>query len=342
MDRRVWCVGAVLLLSIAGGPTLARRLFDGQRAPAAAPVDAISAIIDAFKSHQLVAIGDAHGNEPGQAFQFALMRDRRFPAAVNDILVETGNSAYQGVLDRFIRGENVPEGELRPIWRETAQQQVASWQMPELFKVVRAINDTVAPEHRLRVLLGEPPIDWGTIRSADDLRGWQSDPAHERDRFAVDVLKRDVLGKGRRAIAFYGAGHFFRKNVTHSIVSLMESGGASRAFTVWTNSVADMSTMQPDVASWPTPSIARVRGTLLGEAPFEAFFGPAGTDIPNEWKAPMQEQFDAVLYVGPPASIKFARAERWPCNDPAFAERLRRAALIRPSIADRLKKDCLP
>lgn len=82
----------------------------GQPTPApipAVPLDATAAILEAFRLHQLVAIGDAHGNQQGEAFQLALIRDPRFAQIVNDILVEGGNSRHQDLVDRFVRGEDV-------------------------------------------------------------------------------------------------------------------------------------------------------------------------------------------------------------------------------------------
>jgi hypothetical protein len=47
----------------------------------AMPVDAIDAIIDAFHSHQIVAMTDgasSHGDEQNHTFRLALIRDPRF------------------------------------------------------------------------------------------------------------------------------------------------------------------------------------------------------------------------------------------------------------------------
>src|SRR5262245_23148852 len=52
-------------------------------APAATPVEPIAAILAAFHSCEIVAIGDNHGNEQGHAFRLALIRDPRFAATVN-------------------------------------------------------------------------------------------------------------------------------------------------------------------------------------------------------------------------------------------------------------------
>ena len=52
------------------------------------PVTPIDAILEAFDTHSLVGLSDAHGNEQAHAFLLALIRDPRFPLAANDILVE--------------------------------------------------------------------------------------------------------------------------------------------------------------------------------------------------------------------------------------------------------------
>ena len=75
----------------------------------AIPREPIAAILDAFRSHSLVALGEGrHGNEQGHDFRLSLIRDSRFPAVVNDIVVEFGSASHQAVMDRFVRGEQVP------------------------------------------------------------------------------------------------------------------------------------------------------------------------------------------------------------------------------------------
>ena len=311
-------------------------------ARAALPLEPVGAIIDAFQSHQLVAIGDAHGNIQGTAFRLDLIRDRRFIGVVNDILFESGNSRYQEVVDRYIRGEDVPTEMLERVWLDTTQQQVASREVPQEFTVVRAVNAALTPERRLRVLLGEPPIEWERIQSVDDLRKWEAEPLSSRDRFAADLLRREVFAKKRRVLALYGAGHFFRRVISESLITLLEGDGTTKAFTIWTNAAAEMSKMQSDVAAWPVPSLAVLRDTTLGRIGLEEYFGPGGKDIPPQWRAAMQDQFDAVLYLGPLAAIQLGRPQPWRCSDPALPERLRRLSLQRPALAERVKQECVP
>src|SRR6185503_5679307 len=67
----------------------------------AVPVEPIPAIVDAFRSHEIVALGDAHGTAQAQAFLKALVRDPRFAATVTDIVVEFGNARHQSLVARF-------------------------------------------------------------------------------------------------------------------------------------------------------------------------------------------------------------------------------------------------
>src|SRR5215213_7835885 len=66
----------------------------------ATPLDAISAILHAFQTHRVVALCDGgHGCEQAYDFRVSLIRDPQFTETVNDIVVECGNSLYQGMMD---------------------------------------------------------------------------------------------------------------------------------------------------------------------------------------------------------------------------------------------------
>jgi hypothetical protein len=332
-------VVGVALLVLAGGQAQGR----GQDATGrpAVPRPAIAAIVDAFREHRIVGLGDAHGNRLGEAFQRALISDPGFLAVVDDIVVESGNSRYQDLADRFVGGEAVDPAALRRIWLDTTVQHVASPDIPALFTAVRALNASRPANRRLRVLLGEPPVEWEKLKTADDYNAWQAKPESSRDVFGVELIRREVLAKNRRALALYGAGHFFRKVVNRSITTLLE-GADTKVFTVWTNAAFELSTAQADVRQWPVPSLAVVRGTTLGRVDFASYLGPKAGDVPREWLAPMEDQFDAVLYLGPLSAITLDRPTPWRCDEPAWPERVRRVNLQRPGMGDRLKAQCAP
>jgi erythromycin esterase-like protein len=115
------------------------------------PRYAIDAILDAFAEYDVVALGEGpHGNEPGHRFRVSLIRDPRFTARVNDIVVEFGNARYQDVMDRYLAGQDVPRESLCRVWRDTT---VAGpiWDRPiyeEFFAEMRRLNATLPSERR--------------------------------------------------------------------------------------------------------------------------------------------------------------------------------------------------
>ena len=94
-----WVLAAGLTLTVVcqadGAPSV------GQR-PAARPVDAVAAILGAFRTHPVVALDEEHADERSHAFRLTLIRDPRFPFVVNDVVVEFGNALHQDVMDRFV------------------------------------------------------------------------------------------------------------------------------------------------------------------------------------------------------------------------------------------------
>ena len=107
----------------------------------------------------------------------------------------------------------------------------------------------------------------------------------------------------------------------------------------------DLKTLHPDGASWPKPSLTILRGTTLGAADFTAYF-PARALIGADGKPlaprPMEDQFDAVLYLGPPSDITMSLLPPDMCADAAYMEmRMRRIKLMAlPGVADRVKEHC--
>jgi hypothetical protein len=119
----------------------------------AVPLEPIAAILDAFRTHDVVALAEGgHGNEQAYTFRLALIRDTRFSAVVNDIVVECGNALYQDVIDRFVRGDEVPNDVLLDVWQNTtgATEACEAPIYEEFYRAVRAVNSTLplASTHR--------------------------------------------------------------------------------------------------------------------------------------------------------------------------------------------------
>jgi hypothetical protein len=268
-------------------------------APQPQPADAIATIVNAFQTHRVVALEEPHGDARAHAFRVSLVRDPRFARVASDILVEFGNSRFQDTIDRFVDGAAVAHDNLKKVWQNTTQSH-AIWDRPiyeDFFRVVRAVNAGLPKERRLRVLLGDPPIDWDAIHSTDDLKKAPRD----RGRHPQGVLEKEVLAKGRRALVIYGALHLLRQNLAGAnLIERVETSGTP----VFIVASASFEAMGIDPASLPVPSVTLTAGTNLSS------------------------QLDAVLYLGPSSGRTTSRLTRALCADAAYREmRSRRMAL---------------
>ena len=313
------------------------------QAAAAKPLDPVDGIMDAFKTHDVVALGEGdHGNEQGAAFRAKLYRDPRFQAVVNDIVVESGNGRYQAMMDRYIAGETVPEKELRMAWLETTQP-TDVWDRDiyaDMFRTIREINQKLPKEKQLRVLLGDTP--------------YPSDPANpgarkgRSDTFPAELIEREVIAKKRKALIVYGQMHYLRRQAdppppmpgqpvrppSGTIVSLLETADV-KVFSIWTFTGlgTDLPTLQPDITTWKKPSLTLIKNTPLGTAPFTFYYpkesgmmmrpgpnGPIMVDLGEAIGGVMQDQFDAVLYLGPKSEITYGELPKSLCMDPEYVE----------------------
>lgn len=325
------------------------------------PADPIASIIDAFRTHDIVTLTDPHGNTQVQAFLLSLVGDPRFPEAANDIVIETASARYQDAIDRFVRGDDIERDVLRKAWEDHTVANSLGIQAEELIRAVRAVNARLNDARKLRVLGGDPPIDWDNITSGQDHRRW----IELRDSYPADLIRRQVLDRGRRALVVYGQGHLQRRQIainydmstwqSQTVVSLLERDQAVRIFNIWT--LLDRNVELPDgVASWRVPSLAVLRDTTLGARDFGLYsrglgegsrFGPRnGQLVPlprEEWKVMrMEDQFDALLYLGLPSSMTNATMPAALCQDSAFVKsRLQRLMRGGPPVeVENFKKAC--
>ncbi len=106
------------------------------------------------------------------------------------------------------------------------------------------------------------------------------------------------------------------------------------------SSEAEPQLLQADLASWPVPSLVVLRGTRLGmldsakfwssDMPRFAMRDGKRSPLPREqWRVlPMQEMFDALLYLGPAATITTATLPAALCADSAYRQMRRDRMLL--------------
>jgi len=273
---------------------------------ATTPEPAIPAILALFDRYEIVAMPEAHGNKDLDDFILALIRDSHFPDKVNDIVIECGNSLYQPVLDQYIAGMDVPFTEARKAWRNTTQSMCGqSAFFGLLFPLVRAINQKLPAARRLRVLGGDPPIDWDKVTASEE--AWKF---LDREPSIASVMEKEVLSRHRKGLMLFGTFHLI--HAAGSAVSRYEKTYPNVTFVISDLGVYDTNRKpgsSSPFAAWPNPSLLPTKGTWLGNLVLSDIFSPhVRTNFADckvtigfspELQKPMAALVDGFLYLGP-------------------------------------------
>jgi hypothetical protein len=280
----------------------------------AIPEPAIPAILRAFESFEVVGMPAGHGQKDIDDFILSLIRDPRFPASVNDIVVECGNLRYQPILDRYIAGENVPFTEVQHVWRDTTVQQMcgASGFYEQLYPLVRSLNQRLPATSRLRIVAADPPIDWSKIHSYEDLT-----PFFDRDGSIASVMEREVLSKHRKALMLFGLFHLLHGGGPGQgdAVTRYEHDYPGRTFVIsdfgyYSTGDEPLGDVNAPGGIWP--SLLRTKNSRLGSLGLDSFIpSPLTTDedcnitdaFAGKSSKTVADQIDAFLYLGPQKSL---------------------------------------
>jgi hypothetical protein len=302
----------LIIILVAGG-IVSANVWGQSSSDEPKPTNAVEELVKVFDRFPLVALGEVHQSQTEHEFIAALIKHPAFANKVNDIVVEFGNAKYQPIMDRYITGETVARTDLRQVWRNTTQPMMIldSPIYERFFGVVRAVNQNLPKQKQLRVLLGDPPIDWDAIKSRADLKPSMFD----RDGHFVSVVEKEVLAKGRKALLISGTAHLIRHrpetglNVTMEVEKLHP--GAVFVVMPHQGFGERKEELEKRLASWPKPGLAVVKNTWLGDldpgvaypvAEMQVILKPDGgreSGLIEYEGMKYQDMTDAYLYLGP-------------------------------------------
>jgi len=164
----------------------------------------VNQIIDAWKTADVVCLGEDHDRYYDNELRIALIRHPAFPRTVRVVVVEMANPVHQDLLDRFILdGAAMSRAEIAPVWRDATNPEV--WESPIYEKLLRAIRDVnlkLPREQRVRVLGGDSNVDWSKINRPEELIPLMNRGKNIRETIAAQVLEPHLKG-----LAIYGGGH---------------------------------------------------------------------------------------------------------------------------------------
>ena len=293
--------------------------FPVVRAQTPTPQDPVEGIVRLFDTYRIVMLGEIHECRQQYDLLRRLVAAPRFAERVNDIVVEFGNARFQGVVDRYIAGEDVPLDEVQRAWRDTVGAMgPVSPVYGEFYAAVRAANAKLPKPRRLRVLLGDPPIDWDRVRAREDIAVFLP----FRDEFYAGTVRQEVLAKKRRALLIMGAGHFRRTAGRPGMVENELLMALVKPYVILPGNdmVGGYDEVDPRFEQSPAPWLMEMAGSWLGDLPTPGLHGgPPGT-----WK----QTADAYLYLGPRDKVTVMRNPRSALEGTAYGRELERRMSI--------------
>ena len=258
----------------------------------AGPQAVLDEILDLYKTRDVVLFGEMHDAKLNYEFRLALLKYPRFADTVQDIVIESGNSLYQETLDDFIlKLKDVPPQDLRPVWRNTTMP-TGVWDPPiyEAFiRAVREVNAARPPDKRIRLLAGDPPIDWRTVATGDDFQKFLA----QRDEAPFMIIDREVLRKGRKALVIYGGAHLIKAEGRKTIRALLEEKYPGKAYSLipWSVRYNPVDVFQGIPGVGAAPAFLRLDGPEWAGVTAKKIF----RYLPDR---PVGEIMDAILYLG--------------------------------------------
>jgi hypothetical protein len=197
---------------------------------------------------------------------------------------------------------------------------VSGW----LYEAVRETNMKRHDKHQMRVLCGDPYIDWGKVQTREDIEPYLS----HRDQWFTQVVKDEVLAKHHPALLVMGWGHFLRSlGPTYIEPHLRKAGAKTYLIVFGTNVIGGYDHLDHRFDAWPAPVIVPLSNNWVGELPaFAVVSGgdeqPPGMIFRRGSKSPVPETppapvklkaaADALLYLGARDSligVSMTRAE---------------------------------
>jgi hypothetical protein len=309
------------------------------------PVEAIPSLTAALTRHALVALTERHMLQEWHDLATALLTNPALSSLLNDIVVEFGNAAYQPLCDRYIlEGQLIPKHDLEQVWRQIGDP---TWNSPvyeQFFRTVRAVNRDRPAARRIRVLLGQPPITMSQVIAHPNDRSLAARFAQPLDKHLAQLVEREVLARGRRALLVAGKGHLLRglstDNNHHEPNAATQIVQRTRAtLYVIDNLILPPGKPQDTAAARAHTELTRQPPAVVATLS-DTWLGKSSQQLANGWlneladratshtAARYDQQADAILYLGAGETLTASQPDPTIYMTGSYPQQLRRTSTI--------------
>lgn len=258
--------------------------------------NAVDFLVEKYKTYNIIAMDEGpHGRVETHKFFRDLVQNEKLNKIVQYVIIEFASTRYQATLDRFINGEKVPLSDLQKVWRETTQSHTPLVEMPVYFKLlesIRKINLKRPLNNRIRVLGGDPGIDWQKITKRQEYFPMLSQrdvlPSQLAIKYGIDSLKKVLIIFGGAHLTLMGDE---KKDSTRwTIPYFINRKYPNKIFSIGCYITKnDKSGSEPKIAR---NSICQLSNDSLGNKEFTYDFDPK-----NPRK--LHKLYNAMYYIGP-------------------------------------------
>ena len=310
------------------------------------PADPVEYINLSLQAYPIVCLaeGGHQANEPHQ-FLRRLLSDDTILRTVDVIIVEFASATHQAVLDAYVRGEDVPFATLSNVWRDTGQSPTEPWNSPlyhQLLEVIRNGNRGLPPGKKVRVIAGDPAIDWGSIESREDYAAARI----HRDPYVAELAIEQAFHLDKTVLIIFGGLHLPRVPIAP------EDGRNSLTYRIlsrYPDTVAAISFLSPEDLGVEDRMDEFERGKVystdrhwVGEIGAGSMF--PGTyslvtdpdtgaqnweEVPLYTEYVVRDLFDALIYLGPTSEWEYVPASFDRERDKDYLKELNRRSLLR-------------
>lgn len=270
-------------------------------------VNADDYLIKIFQHCTIVGLGEGfHGLENSHKFFHMIFDNKKLQKIINIVILEFANVDYQGTLDKYIFGEDIYIKDIYKIWQESTQSPNMFGEQPvyfELLQKIRNINLTLPEGNKIRVLAGDPSIDWKSIHKADDYFC----SVELRNIFPAQLAIDYGLVQNLNVLLIYGGYHLTKISnealpATHWSITAhvnKKQPGAMKVIEVLNPQALHL---VEQTQNWPLYSILDLSDSYEGNLPAETLFSEIydnkGEKVILYQGYKIRDVFDALLYVG--------------------------------------------
>lgn len=270
-------------------------------------------IIETFKDCNIIGLGEGgHGLKNSHHFFHTLFDNKTIQEILDVVIIEFANTDYQAILDQYIFGETVDLDDLRKTWRESTQPG-RQGEVPiyfELLKKVRSINKKLPQHKKIRVLGGDPSINWKKI---NDFKDYKKQMGYSRDKFPAELAINFGIKQAKKVLIIYSEVHLTKiPNIIldpnyQSITSIINKKHPAAIKTIGT--IYSESLLAEDYFNHcQLYSIINLDKNELGKIPAYKIFSKSLYKSSKEISVfegqKIEDLFDALLFVGQYNSLK--------------------------------------